>query len=287
MCFAGKVLFVLLGLCVCTASAASIDVLWYGQSSNYDANIASFAAGVSSFDPAGDGSLSWNLTFWKPGDPTPAFTSYDVLVIGSSQAFGNQFNAGRLLAAKSDIEAARGSRTFLSGQDADWHVSAGQQGDNGPGGFLINAVNWAGSGVGMGIVSLPDGWSGSGSEWWSNNDSFLKTELDGFVQYFQEESVVIPIATAGFPVNEGLTTAGLSNWGTAAHLRLLKTIPSYTSINDSGNNPDYAVTLVTTKSAGGCTVGCGTDPGEIPEPSTYGMLMLGSGVLFWLRLRRA
>lgn len=35
----------------------SIDVLWYGHSSTYNAKMSELAAGASSFDPWGDGSL--------------------------------------------------------------------------------------------------------------------------------------------------------------------------------------------------------------------------------------
>jgi hypothetical protein len=242
--------------------AASIDVLWYGGSSSYNTAMETFATGASSWDPWSDGSLNWNLTFWNSGDPTPVFSSYDALVIGSpAYGFDTGMDPARLLAAKTAIEAARGNRTFLSGQDADWHA---QYGLTAAEGFIFNAVNWAASGTGTGIVSMTDGWSGSGSQWWLDNDSFLKDELTGFVSYFQEESVVIPPATAGFPVNEGLTTASLSNWGTSSHAGFDKTIPGYLSINDAGNLSGFAVTIVTEGQAGGGTGG-GT---VVPEPCT-------------------
>lgn len=262
-----------------SASAASINVLWYGQSNAYNTAMTTLAATAGSYDPAANGALDWNLTLWTSADPTPTFGSYDVFVIGSSQVFGMGFDSARLLAAKAGIQAARGNRTFLSGQDADYHYQFGPGAvDNGPRGFLINAVNWAASGTGMGIVSLPDGFEGSGSEWWNNDESFLKAELAGLNVYFQEEAVVIPAPTASFPVNEGLTTAGLSNWGTSSHNGFTGTPTGYTAINDSGSFPDRTVTIVTTAGAGGDTDGGDdTDDGtDVPVPATA--LLLGVGL---------
>ncbi len=256
------------------AQAASINVLWYGQNANYNTAMSSLAAGAGTYDPAGNGSLDWNITIWGASDPLPNFSQFNVLVIGSSQAFGMGFNANRLLSASTGITNARGTRTFLSGQDADYHYqNAPGPVDNGPRGFLINAVNWAGSGTGLGIVSLADGFAGTGSEWWQNPSSFLAAELAGTTAYFQEESVVIPAVSALFPVNEGLTTAGLSNWGISSHSGFSSIPTGYLSINDSGSFTTRRVTLVTEAFAGGCTTGCG-DTGQVPVPSTLALLGL-------------
>ena len=266
------------------ANAASLNVLWYGHTDAYNANISQLAAQVPTFDPEGDGSLDWNLTFWNPLDPTPDFSDYDVLAIGTG---GNgkkglfNFDPTRILNNKDAISRARGSRTFLSGQDADSHYigSPGPR-PNGPLGFLVNAVNWAGSGEGMGIVALTDSWSptaNSGNRrWWLNDRSFLKDELEGYVSYFVTNSVVIPTQTSDFPVNEGLTTKGLSNWGASAHATFDKNIPGYLSINDAGSRPGYAVTIVTASEADGSTEGPETETEKVPEPgSIFGLFVLG------------
>ncbi|MDY7004095.1 MAG: PEP-CTERM sorting domain-containing protein [Cyanobacteriota bacterium] len=264
------------------ANAASLNVLWYGHTDAYNANISELAALAPTFDPEGDGSLDWNLTFWNPQDPAPNFSDYDVLAIGTG---GNgkkgvfNFDPAGILNNKDAISTARGSRTFLSGQDADNHYS-GRPGPrpDGPLGFLVNAVNWAGSGEGMGIVALTDSWyptaDSRNRRWWLNDRSFLKDELEGYVSYFVTNSVVIPTETSYFPVNEGLTTAGISNWRLSAHATFDKNIPGYLSINDAGSRPGSAVTIVTASEADGDTGG--REAESVPEPgSIFGLFVLG------------
>ena len=264
------------------ANAASLKVLWYGQTDAYNAKISEIANKAPTFDPQGDGSLDWDLTIWNPQDPAPEFSDYDVLAIGTGSQFQMfNFDITGILNNKEAISAARGNRTFLSGQDADHHYNynVGPR-PNGPLGFLINAVNWAGSGQGMGIVALTDGHGGVNpppslrQRWWLNENSFLKDELEGYVSYFLEDSVVIPTATSDFPVNEGLTTADLSNWSTSAHAAFDKNIPGYLSINDAGSHPGYSVTIVTASEADGSTLG--PEPEKVPEPSSIlGLFALG------------
>ncbi|MGV1100527.1 PEP-CTERM sorting domain-containing protein [Thiovibrio sp. JS02] len=275
--------FVSLFLVLAGASqAGAIEVLWYGGSSSYNTSMAGLSGVAATYDPWGDGNLSWNMSFWNAGDATPDFSQYDVFVIGSPDyGFSTGMDPARLLASKDAISSARGSRTFLSGQDADWHA---QYSEPGAVGFVIDAINWAASGTGLGIVSMTDGWSGSGSMWWLDDDSFLKAELDGYVSYFQEESVVIPSGMETFPVNEGLTTASLSNWGTSAHAGFDKTMPGYTSINDAGSHPGWAVTIVTAGYEGGDTSGGDDDNNEVPEPAT--MVLFGTGLASLAAARR-
>jgi hypothetical protein len=266
-----------------------LNVLWYGygDNTNYNNQITGLAAAAPGYDPWGDGSLDWDLTFWNPADATPDFGDFDVFVIGSAFQIPHKqilFDANRLFSHKSEIELARGNRTFLSGQDADVHflITHGFQPD-GPFGFLVNAVNWAGSGHGLGIVSLTDGLTGglsvaggSASRWWLHDNSFLKDELDGYVSYFNTNSVLIPDETADFAVNEGLTSPGLSDPGTnvhyASHAAFQTDIPGYKSINYTDRFPNQAVTIVTADQASGAT----NNPAPVPEPlSVLGVLSFG------------
>ncbi|NEQ39281.1 MAG: PEP-CTERM sorting domain-containing protein [Okeania sp. SIO3I5] len=271
------------------ANAASLNVLWYGQTDTYNAKISELAALAPTFDPEGDGSLDWNLTIWSPQDAAPNFSDYDVLVIGTGMKYRiHNFEPTGILNNKEAISTARGKRTFLTGQDADSHYIYGLgPRPDGPLGFLVNAVNWAGSGEGMGIVALPDGWSPKLTPldqwWWLNDRSFLKDELEGYVSYFLEENVVIPTETSDFPVNEGLTTAGLSNWSTSSHRGFDKNIPGYLSINDAGSRPGYAVTIVTASEAGGGTLG--PEPEPTPEPVSV-LALLGVGVFGVISFRK-
>ena len=285
---------------------SSIRVLWYGQTLEYNNAIQQLALEAGDYDPLGDGSLEWDLDFWNPtglevsasssienplaviadpsslnvGEDVPNFAEYDVLVLGSARSRRNfDFNADRLFANKEAIEAGRGSRTFLSGQDADAHyINRPGPREDGPLGFLVNAVNWAASGTGLGIVSLV----ADDNRWWLHEDSFLRDELLGEVSYRREERVVIPTETTDFPVNEGLTTGGLSNWHTSAHALFDNDIPGYLPINDSGRFPDLAVTIVTAGEAAGCTTNC--DATDVPEPSfVFGLVAVTVAARFRCR----
>jgi len=280
-------------------NAASIDVLWYGHESlslsvyppvtTYNQSITTLAANAHTYDPDGNGSNTWNLTLWNEGDATPVFGNYDALVIGAgfTQFFGD-FDPARLLGAKDAIESARGNRTFLSGQDADWHnMNNKKNTDNGPRGFLINAVNWAASGEGLGIVALTDGYLNTTPSWFLEDGSFLKDELDGAISYFNDEDVIIPDSTADFPVNEGLTTAGLSNWLNSAHMCIAKDTLGYASINDSGKsnlnpNLDCAITLVTAAEIDGDTI-----PDSIPAvPVPAAVWLFGTALIGFVGMAR-
>lgn len=274
------------------AHAANINILWTSGNNNYNSRITQLAAQAPFFDPSGDGALDWTVTFWDDTVvTTPQFENYDVLVIGTSDAgFGTGVSFGGVLSNKDPIAAARGSRTFLSGQDADYHFVRNSPSRPDVAGFMINAVNWAASGTGLGIVSMPDGWAGTGSRWWLNDNSFLKDELDGYATYFQSESVIIGNGQGDFPVNEGLSSAGLSNWGTSSHAGFNGPVPGYTTINYEGsNNSGRAITIVTEGLAGGGTDGDKTQDqaSVIPLPASGWMLLAGVAALVRARRRRA
>jgi hypothetical protein len=226
----------------------------------------------------------WNHTT----TPKPDFSAYDVLVVGSTYGvdqdfagagfFGLGVSARGVLENRTEIAAARGTRTFLSGQDADWHdLNNVQNRDNGPKGFMINAVNWATSGTGLGIVSMTAGWGGSIGPgiagWWDHADSFLRNEVLGKFTFVDREAVLIGAGQEGFPINEGLTSAGLSNWATSSHALFDVKLAGYAAINlDSAGR---AVTLVTEGREGGGTGGGDDTPAPIPLPAAA-WLMLGA-----------
>ncbi|HET7160061.1 MAG TPA: PEP-CTERM sorting domain-containing protein, partial [Burkholderiales bacterium] len=172
--------------------AVTLDVLWYTYAqptSEYVSFYSSLSGpgGVSTY-PQSAG-YNWNVSFFGPTDPAPTFANYDVLVIHSGEAFrtGTPLatpNYAGILNNKTAIEAARGTRTFISGSDADFHAVRGDSGTcpalncgafDGACGYVINAVNWAASGPGLGIVSFYHG-EFAGSYWWDDPNSFLKSE---------------------------------------------------------------------------------------------------------------
>lgn len=282
-----------------SANAAVIDVLWLSGNTNYNNSISTLAAGgtndAANYDPLGDGSNSWNISFWTNGAAVPDLSIFDALVIGSTcygalndscsgnnGFFGLDIYADNILNNKSAIESARGSRTFVSGQDADWHFTRdGSSTDRADSrAFLVNAVNWAASGTGLGIVALADGHRVSpGNGWINDDDSFLKDEIGGARATGDSESVLIPTDSESFPINEGLTSTKLSGWGTSSHTYFDKNsldTSKWKAINDYGvlGGPN-AVTIVTASEAGGGTGG----PQDIPEPGSILLLAL-SLVLF-------
>jgi hypothetical protein len=262
-------------------------------SSAYRRAVQTIADAAHTF-PSASG-LQWKLTFFGPESRTPTFRDYNVLVIQSGEAlFTAPHVAGAsptdpaknavmpdyrgILRNKAAIEAARGERTFISGSDADVHAMNGDTGNaaqalspegrpgtcapvilgdtcwDGALGHLVNAVNWAASGRGLGIVSLVAA-EYPGSAWWSDPDSFLRNELNGYVTVFwetekkRENNPVIPAGAQSYPLNYGLTSKGLGNWKSSFHAGFSRTIPGYTAIVDSTLHPEMAVAIATARFA--------------------------------------
>jgi hypothetical protein len=265
------------------AYADPLNVLWYTGGTEptsppggtYEANITSSLAMPGTGDPS---STNWNITFWQ-GGAVPAGT-FNVLVVPSligPWSPGPNYTA--LNAALPTLTF--GNRELVSGQDADWHVqnTPGATNFNGPRGFLRDAINWAGSGTGLGLVAMGDfaglGLTGLGS---------LVSGSGSFVT----NNVVIPAAFASFPINTNLTTAGLSNWNDSAHTGWTGSDTSlWTGINIDGDAPCpsppdstcHFVTLVTASEAGG---GIGT----VPLPAALPLFATGLGALGLLGWRR-
>ncbi|SCY16279.1 hypothetical protein SAMN05216420_10331 [Nitrosospira sp. Nl5] len=259
------------------AQTAPIKVLWYtyaDPASEYRQKISQLASIVPTLPQSGGS--SWNLTYWEAGSAVPDLAAFDVLVIESGEAFLTGAPGGPLaipdysgiLENKAEIKAARGDRTFITTADSDFHAIRGNTGNipydpdaldgggkcapvlispdcwDGALGHLVNAVNWAARGDGLGIVSFLDG-EHPGSFWWTNVDSFLHSELDGVVSYAgAEQNPIINPLQASHALNAGLTSKGLSGWGISFHAFFLP-VDGYAPIVDSSSRPGMSVAIAT------------------------------------------
>src|SRR6185437_15300388 len=162
-------------------------------------------------DPAGAATADWNITLWNSGAmPTGAF---NVLVVASPEGGWGPRPDYSALSSAGLTASSFGDRVMLTGQDADWHFTnePGPLNFDGPRGFLRDGVSWAGSGTGLGLVVLGDTGVGTAGSVDFGFGGF--TGIDGGT-----DNVVIPGAESGFPINGGLTSAGLSNWASSAHV---------------------------------------------------------------------
>src|SRR5437868_6154964 len=84
--------FATLLLPVNAAFATPINVLWYTYADpasyyvSFYSSLSGSGAGSAASYPE-SGGLAWNVNFFGPSSPTPAFTNYDVLVIHSGEAW--------------------------------------------------------------------------------------------------------------------------------------------------------------------------------------------------------
>ena len=263
------------------AQAAVVDVLWYSyahDASEYKATIGTIAANAGTYTLSVGN--DWNLAYFGPSDPAPDFTAFDVLVIHTGEAFRTGPNPGPpyatpdfsgILDNRVAIEAARGSRTFISGSDADFHAVRGDTGAgpqppateaawNGGLGYVVNSIDWAVAGTGLNVVSFYDGQFDE-SFWWENPDSFLRDELFGHVSGpFADNTPFLSPALAALPVNTGLTTTGLSNWSISFHGGFSLATPGYEpTVLDDALNPQLALSIF-------------RDAAAIPIPAAFWML---------------
>lgn len=283
-----------------SAGAASINILWYTYAdplSEYRTTGIPGIAAAAAGHPEGSG-LQWNVSFFDNASPVPDFSAFNVLVIESGEAFRTNPPGGALVTPdytailnnRAAIEAARGERTFISGSDSDFHAIRGDTGHcqpftgcgfwDGATGYLVNQVNWAASGRGMNVVALVDaGFQPVDERWWADGRSFLHDELSGHVHYLTDNAPIIPATAAGYPLNAGLSSTGLSNWRNSFHAGFDADTPGYTATVFSGVQPGRALSLATT-----AYVNAATSP--VPEPAEQLLWLAGIAVLAAARVRR-
>lgn len=251
-------------------SAATINVLWYtGGVESFSPGDYGVALNALAADaPGAPGGNTWNITQWAGG--TMPAGSYNVLVVASPvPGWITNPDYSALATAASGI--ALGDRIMVTGQDADYHnlTYPGPTPFDGPHGFLLDGINWAGGGTGLGLVAL-------GAD--PNNYGFSLTGYSPGTG-FGTDNVQIPAAFASFPINTGLTSAGLSNWFTSSHDLFQITDPiQWTGINVDGNSGDF-VTIVSAQTAAGDIT--------TPEPATFALFGLGLSAAVFLRRRSA
>ncbi len=267
--------------------AGDINILWYtggvrsdggSAGSSYNDAIMNLVAQEENplFNVASVN--TWHVTFWDSGSMPSG--SFNVLVGASPQggwsANPDYSGSSPILTSAGSNSAADYGRVMLTGQDADWHYQFGPGPSkfDGPAGFLIDAINWAGSGSGMGGVFL-------GATGWGIF-SGIGTDVGG------DNTVNIPPAFASFPINVGLTSAGLSNWGTSAHTSFEGyNSTMWSGINvgpdlglDSAGNP-IPITIVTASEVSGGTSGGGS---SVPDAASTALLIaVGLGLLMAVR----
>jgi len=261
-------------LSVLPAHASDVNILWYtggvesrgGYTTQIDNLVQQAAAAPISVHN------NWSITYWANG-PMPS-GSFNALVVASPT--GDWTTDPNYTALGASVTGASlGDRVLVTGQDADWHYlrTPGPYAFNNPQGFLINAINWAGSGSGMGAVFLGSDPSQLGVQ----GVAGLGTPADE-----ANDHVTIPAAYAAFPINEGLTSDGISYWSYASHVAWSSADPTlWTGINVGGTTK--YVTLVSAATASGITGSI--IPTPVPEASTYVMFTIGLGMLA-LRRRR-
>jgi hypothetical protein len=261
-----------------SAMAGTINVLWYtggvgtygGGPAQYDADIANLVAQEENPAFNVSGSVNtWDVTLWSGGlMPTGPF---NVLVTASPEGSWGPYPDYSALDSSGLTEASFGSRVMLTGQDADWHYmdSPGPSNFDGPAGFLIDAINWAGSGTGLGAVLLGSNGTTDGMDFVDFTGA--GTDIGG------DDTVDIPSAYATFPINSGLTSGGLSDWGTSAHVSFAGADSTLWTAINQGPDVGAPITIVSAQSAAGTTGGAAPDAASTALLAAFGLGALFSG----------
>jgi len=271
-----------------TAENPHLRVLWYSYAhpqSEYRRKIEFLADSVHKL-PESQG-IRWRISWFGPDWPQPQFEKFDVLVIQSGEGFRSgppdvptmqKVDFSAILRYSAAIARARGSRTVLSGADADFHALGGATGNapkrqgfvvrcnpplvgkacwDGALGHMVNAINWAGRGGGLGVVSFVAA-EFPGSQWWLHGDSFLLDELtkgaanrDSVIVFGpgkRENQAEIPAFAAKHALNAGMTSKGMGDWNHSFHAGFSRSIPGYFSFVDSVRYPGLAVAIASERS---------------------------------------
>jgi len=210
--------------------AAAVNVLWYtggagttlaggGGPAGYQNGITTLANDAANFAP----NRPWSVTFWTGGAmPSAPSGGWNVLVVASypgpwsTRPDYTALNAA--IGTSIQIDPTR-NRVMVTGTDADWNYlnRPGPTNLDGPKGFLLNSINWAASGTGMGLV-LNIG---------QLNAPRTAFSFAGFQQLnIQGNTVAIAPVAAQLPLNTGLSSAGLSNWVESFHSEFFNLDPS-------------------------------------------------------------
>jgi hypothetical protein len=273
-----------LALCLPASAFAAevIDVLWYayspeGAESRYRERMRGIGAQVPRLT---DGEVSWRITFFGPGE-TPNFRAYDVLVTESSFLWVFDGSDGPdydgLLDNEAGLAAARGNRILLtgaSGLDMVGEGSAATVQDSDVG-LLINWVNWAGSGSGLGVVALDD----EDRLWKRSARSFLRFEADAATDFYYDccGGGAIPAYARDWPINRGISDATMRRLGEQTSSFKLPEPPGYKAIAiapalDARVGPSAPAVITESQAAGSTvpppSVTCRARGGLLAQPIT-------------------
>lgn len=277
-----------------TAQAAVLDVLWLGGSEAYNARITDFAGTAPVRHPETGAPLALALDLWMPGEAVDLET-YDLLVVGAScntprtgstsgscggsGFYGSGVTLRNVLTNGPALGAALGDRMMLSGLASDWHLAfdPDPQLRDDAALFLANAVGWAGSGDGLGFISMTDR-SGNRNGWWRNVNSILPEHVVRAAFDHDADMVAIAPGQAGFPAHWGLSEDFVRDWHGRAHL-CFDTVTDFTAVNLAASGPGRgcAVTVVRPPRL--------PDAASVPLPASSWILLAGLAVLAGLRRR--
>jgi len=294
-----KWLLPLLALLVLGVSlpANAESILWYTGGVTSDGLLSQDY--VSAITTLANNNPGWDVTFWSGGAmPGPA-SSYNVLVVASPEGLWNSNSSPVPDYAGLNSAITQGTISFdpsvnnivLTGQDADFHYlnqvlnTPSQQA--GIQGFLQNAIDWAGSGNGMGLVALGqtglDGFNNGSQSYAPNEPNFGFTgySVVGDLSLTQTVANTISISDASSAVNAELTSDQLSNWTNSNHYEfdgLNTSLWDGITTDGSGN---FATIVSTANGVSGGQSGL-TD---VPEPAAVTALA-GVALLALVGLKR-